>query len=266
MLGGGTDYFIRDDRDIPQLFVDQGYQYIDSYGQLSSLTNDAGALGLFAPVGLPWALDDSDHSRLRTMAQTATRLLDNNQGYFLLLEASQVDWAGHGRDINSAMAEMQDLHSMLEWLVDYQTQHPETLVVLTADHSTGGLTLAANGEYRWEPAALHAISTSVTAMIKHLVNHVDEAAVRLAYIEAQLGFTLTQAEQDAVLAMDMKAKTRSLEGVIKRIIDRKTNTGWTTWGHTAVDVQVFAVGPGAERFAGHQDNTDIAKRLFELLD
>lgn len=266
MLGGGTDYFIRDDRDIRQLFVDQGYQYIDSYAQLSSLTNDAGALGLFAPVGLPWALDDIDPSRLRTMAQTATRILENNQGYFLLLEASQVDWAGHGRDINSAMAEMQDLHLMLEWLVEYQTQHPETLVVLTADHSTGGLTLAANGEYRWEPASLHGINTSVTAMIKHLVNSADEPTKRLAYIKAQLGFELTQAEQDAVLAMDMNAKSRSLEDVIKRIIDRKTNTGWTTWGHTAVDVQVFAVGPGAERFAGHQDNTDIAKRIFELLD
>jgi alkaline phosphatase len=266
MLGGGTDYFIRDDRDIRQLFVDQGYQYIDSYAQLSSLTNDAGALGLFAPVGLPWALDDVDPSRLRTMAQTATRILENNQGYFLLLEASQVDWAGHGRDINSAMAEMQDLHLMLEWLVEYQTQHPETLVVLTADHSTGGLTLAANGEYRWEPASLHGINTSVTAMIKHLVNSADEPTKRLAYIKAQLGFELTQADQDAVLAMDMNAKSRSLEDVIKRIIDRKTNTGWTTWGHTAVDVQVFAVGPGAERFAGHQDNTDIAKRIFELLD
>ena len=266
MLGGGTDYFIRDDRDIRQLFVDQGYQYIDSYAQLSSLTNDAGALGLFAPVGLPWALDDIDPSRLRTMAQTATRILENNQGYFLLLEASQVDWAGHGRDINSAMAEMQDLHLMLEWLVEYQTQHPETLVVLTADHSTGGLTLAANGEYRWEPASLHGINTSVTAMIKHLVNSADEPTKRLAYIKAQLGFELTQAEQDAVLAMDMNAKSRSLEDVIKRIIDRKTNTGWTTWGHTAVDVQVFAVGPGAERFAGHQDNTNIAKRIFELLD
>ncbi len=266
MLGGGTDYFIRDERNVSQLFIDQGYQYIDSYAQLSTLNNDAGALGLFAPSGLPWALDDTDSSRLRSMAQTATRLLDNDQGYFLLLEASQVDWAGHGRDINSAMAEMQDLHTMLEWLVDYQAQHPDTLVVMTADHSTGGLTLAANGEYRWEPAPLHAINTSVTAMIRHLIDNVDEAAFRLAYIEAQLGFTLTQAEQETVLAMDMTAKTRALEDVIKRIIDRKTNTGWTTWGHTAVDVQVFAVGPGAERFAGHQDNTDIAKRIFELLE
>ncbi len=266
MLGGGTNYFIRDDRDVRQLFVEQGYQYIDNYGQLSSLSNNTGALGLFAPVGLPWALDDSDPSRLRTMAKTAARLLENNQGYFLLLEASQVDWAGHGRDINSAMAEMQDLHAMLEWLAEYQAQHPDTLVVLTADHSTGGLTLAANGEYRWEPESLHGITSSVTAMIKHLVNSEKEPAARLAYIEQQLGFALTEDEQKSVLAMDMSTKSRSLESVIKQIIDRKTNTGWTTWGHTAVDVQVFAVGPGAERFAGHQDNTDIAKRLFELLD
>jgi len=66
--------------------------------------------------------------------------------------------------------------------------------------------------------------------------------------------------------MDMSAENRPLEAVIKAFIDRKTNTGWTTWGHTAIDVQVFAKGPGASKFAGHQDNTDIAKSIFELLD
>lgn len=266
MLGGGTDFFIRSDRDVRAAFMQDGYQYIDQYDQLPALTEDRGALGLFAPVGLPWAIDDKDPARLLTMAKTATRLLDNHQGYFLLLEASQVDWAGHGRDINSAMAEMQDLHTMLEWLVGYQARHPDTLVVMTADHSTGGLTLAANGDYRWEPAALHTIKQSVTSMIKHLQSTELTATERLVYVQSQLGFALEQAEQESVLAMDMQAKTRQLEDVLKRIIDRQTNTGWTTWGHTAIDVQVFAIGPGAESFAGHQDNTDIAKRIFALLD
>ncbi len=266
MLGGGTDYFIREDRDLTAEFVAQGYQYIDDYGQLSRLNTKGGALGLFAPSGLPWALDDTNPTRLKDMAQTAVRLLENEQGYFLLLEASQVDWAGHGRDINSAMAEMHDLHVMLEWLSEYQQKHPDTLVVMTADHSTGGLTLGANGDYRWEPEVLHNIVQSVPSMIEFIKASALTPQQRLAYIQSALQFDLTEEEIQAVFAMDMSAENRPLEAVIKAFIDRKTNTGWTTWGHTAVDVQVFAIGPGASKFAGHQDNTDIAKSIFELLD
>ena len=53
---------------------------------------------------------------------------------------------------------------------------------------------------------------------------------------------------------------------IKVIIDQRTNSGWTTGGHTAVDVPVFALGSNKEMFAGQIDNTDIAKQIFSLLD
>ncbi len=266
MLGGGTDYFIREDRDLTAEFRAEGYQYIDEYAQLKSLDTKGGALGLFAPTGLPWAADDTNPLRLKDMTQTAIRLLENSQGYFLLLEASQVDWAGHGRDIHSAMAEMHDLHVMLEWLAEYQQDHPDTLIVMTADHSTGGLTLGANGDYRWEPQALHRIIQSVPSMVEFIKTSDLSAQQRLAYLQSALQFELTEEEIQAVFAMDMNAENRPLEAVVKAFIDRKTNTGWTTWGHTAVDVQVFAIGPGANQFAGHQDNTDIAKSIFKLLD
>jgi len=79
----------------------------------------------------------------------------------LLVEASQVDWAGHANDIGSAMAEMHDLALTMEYLREYVKSNPDTLVVLTADHSTGGLTIGANGDYRWSPEHLKTMSASV---------------------------------------------------------------------------------------------------------
>ena len=76
-------------------------------------------LGLFADKGMPWALDSANHMRLPALTKAAIRQLENDQGYFLLIEASQVDWAGHGNDIGSSMAEMHDLAVALEWLEQY---------------------------------------------------------------------------------------------------------------------------------------------------
>ena len=60
-------------------------------------------------------------------------------------------------------------------------------------------------------------------------------------------------------------KKMSYEKQLKKMIDERTNTGWTTGGHTGVDVQVFATGVGSEAFRGHQTNTDIATKIFSIL-
>ena len=52
---------------------------------------------------------------------------------------------------------------------------------------------------------------------------------------------------------------------MKALLDIRSNTGWTTTGHTGVDVEVFAFGAGSNQFYGQYDNTDIAKKLFALL-
>lgn len=283
IFGGGWKYFIRDDRNLVEEFKNKGFQYADNYNQLSSLTNNKPALGLFADVGLPWALDDPNKSRLRDMTKAATRLLENDKGYFLLVEASQVDWAGHSNDISSAMAEMHDLAQTMEYLEDYVKSNPDTLVILTADHSTGGLSVAANKQYRWEPKILNEIKQSPTAVAKAL----GQTDITLKVASDLLGFELTDSELQALqqakyvgseklsayYALDKAAQEKQRKPSIKRpiyqainkIIDVRTNTGWTTTGHTAIDVQVFAMGPAKEKFEGKIDNTDIAKRIFKLL-
>jgi alkaline phosphatase len=260
MLGGGWKYFIREDRNLVEQFKAAGYQYVDKLTQLNDVKAGTPLLGLFADVGMPWALDSADQMRLPTLAKAAIRQLENDQGYFLLIEASQVDWAGHGNDIGSAMAEMHDLAVTLEWLEQYLVNNPDTLLVATADHSTGGLSIGANGNYSWSPSWLKNLKASPVEIGTQLMTAKDRGALATDL----LGFELTP-EEISSLSVIESDKPRPFYKAIFKILDNRSNTGWTTTGHTGVDVQIFAKGLGSEHFRGHLDNTRIAQTIFELL-
>jgi alkaline phosphatase len=260
ILGGGWKYFIREDRNLVEQFKAAGYQYVDELTQLDTVKAGTPLLGLFADSGMPWALDSANQMRLPTLTKSAIRQLENEQGYFLLIEASQIDWAGHGNDIGSAMAEMHDLAVTLEWLEQYIVKNPDTLLVATADHSTGGLSIGANGNYSWSPKWLKNLKASPAEIGAKLIATKDRGVLATDL----LGFELTL-EEISSLSVIESDKPRPFHNAISKILDSRTNTGWTTSGHTGVDVQIFAKGLGSERFRGHLDNTRIAQNLFELL-
>lgn len=258
MLGGGWKFFLREDRDLVAEFKQAGYQYVDKLENLDLLTLDKPTLGLFADKGLPWALDSVNKSRLPILTKTAVKQLENPKGFFLLVEASQIDWAGHANDIAAAMTEMHDLAITIEWLEQYAKNRGDTLVVITADHSTGGLTIGAKGEYNWFPTYLKQIQSSPEVMAKKLLDLKN----RRALAEKLLGFELTN---DEVASLDIPNTAKSMHKTLNSFIDHRTKTGWTTTGHTGVDVPVFAIGPGYQHFIGYSDNTDIGQKLFNLL-
>lgn len=281
VLGGGWKFFLREDRDLVSEFKEVGYQYVEDYAALDNVIIDKPLFGLFADVGLPWALDDSDANRLNTMTSTALKQLESDNGFFMLVEASQVDWGGHSNDIAAVMGEMNDLAITLEMLEDFVSKHPDTLVVVTADHSTGGMTLGRNGKYEWKPEILRSMKHSPSYIAEQLLRTgiTQEVATNL------LNFSLTESELSllkssknigennqqltsegnpyADVASDKVKK--ALYATIKQIIDARTLTGWTTGAHTAVDVPVFAFGSHSEMFVGLNNNTDIAKKIFSLL-
>ena len=285
-FGGGWKYFIREDRNLVDEFKQAGFHYIDNYQGLTSLPNNKPVLGLFANVGLPWALDDTNKHRLSAMTKSAVHHLNNLQahddapdnGFFMLIEASQIDWAGHGNDISDAMAEMDDLAKTVEYLEHFVDHNPDTLVIITADHSTGGFTLAAKGKYEWHAKALTTMQHSVNYIAKKLAS--DD--ITTTNTKTLFNFELNQSELDLLIKaketpplnnnkniyQDKKTSTaeRALLKKVKQIIDIRTNSGWTSGGHTAVDVPVYAFGKQSELFNGSQDNTDIAKKIFTLLD
>ena len=284
-FGGGWKYFIRSDRNLVKEFQQAGFHYIDDYKDLSTIPNDKPVLGLFADKGLPWALDDTNAHRLSAMTKVAVHHLidlpnkstDKDPGFFMLVEGSQIDWGGHSNDISDAMAEMDDLAKTLEYLEHFVEHHPDTLVVITADHSTGGFTIGANGEYKWNAKEIRTMKHSVDYIAKKL----DKNDINASYANSLFNFELTEAEINLLIDSKTNANIDKVKNIyqdpntstselallqtVKSILDKRSNSGWTSSGHTAVDVPVFAFGKHSHLFNGLQDNTDIAKKIFKLL-
>ncbi|WP_350654778.1 alkaline phosphatase [Pseudoalteromonas sp. D48-MNA-CIBAN-0056] len=261
MLGGGTQYFIRDDRNLVDEFKKAGYQYGDDIKNLGQITQIP-AIGLYAPKGLPFALDENP-TRLKQLTSKAFDLLDgqNDKGFFVMIEGSQIDWCGHANDIACAMAEMDDFAKSIETAKAYVDKNPDTILVITADHSTGGLTIGAHGQYKWETDIIKGVKATAGTLTKLLMGSDNLKTVWQA--NTRIEFT-TENEIKLKQAKAMGEKTLNL--AVKSIINDLSFTGWTTGGHTASDVQVFAYGKNSDDFIGSQNNTDIAKKLISYIE
>lgn len=276
MLGGGQQFFARKDRDITKEFVAEGYHYITDLAKLDTIKK-LPAIGLFAQDGMPSELDSEEPLKLTTMTTKALALLQDKP-FFLLIEASQIDWCGHANDIACAMGEMHDMAETLKLVKRYIDKHPNTIMVATADHSTGGLSVGAAGQYDWGVAVIKRIKATAPKIADHLIAAKPEAWQ--AEWERLSGIELSQSEQAAMekllksaqslpqdedAKISRKAAKNAVVAQVLDVINDRTNTGWTSNGHTGEDVQVFSYGKNHKIFSGNLDNTDLAKKLFSYL-
>jgi alkaline phosphatase len=270
LLGGGYKYFIREDRDLISEFKEAGYHYENDFGKLNTI-NSLPAIGLFKETAFAYAIDQYP-TRLSDMAEQTFSVLDKHKekGFFVMLEGSQIDWCGHANDIACAMAEMNDFANAIKKAKQYVDSNPDTLLVVTADHSTGGLTLGANGDYSWHTNVIKEIKASGSKIAKALMKS-DELLVTWQEKTA-IALDKEQAEKLTSFVTAAKAEKpddslakEQLADYVKEVISTASNTGWTTSGHTAIDVPILAYGKGADAFRGHLDNTEIASKLINFI-
>jgi alkaline phosphatase len=200
LIGGGWAYFIpesnagsrrQDDKNLLEL-LETRMPVVLSYDKLPAQGKNLAAL--LAPEGLPKSTD-RDYA-LAALTSVAIGILSNDRnGFVLLIEGSQIDWAAHDQDQEGIVAELIDFDGAVGAGLDFAQKHGRTLVVVTGDHETGGFAVAG--------------------------------------------------------------------GSIKT--NQVTSTGFTTTGHTAAMVPIFAYGPGSNRFNGIQDNTRVGQNLIALL-
>jgi alkaline phosphatase len=265
LLGGGHKYFVRDDRDLVSEFVGKGYSLLRNRPQLINAQGDK-LLGLFAREGLDkmWDRNPTTPS-LADMARVAVRALSNNaRGFFLMVEGSQIDWAAHDNDIVGVISEMQDFDLAVAAMLEFAHDEGNTLVIATADHETGGLSIGSkdSGEdlYFWDVDVIKTFSHTPAKIT-------DEAQASGNLIDAFHDATtlnLTEKERKNLGRVDL-ANWDKTRRAVSQVINRRSYTGWTTYGHTAVDVNLYAYGPGSESLRGHWENTRLGQRIFQLL-
>ncbi|RWZ54686.1 alkaline phosphatase [Halobacillus fulvus] len=267
MLGGGTAYFDRDDRNLTEEFQESGYSYVTSKEEMLSDDNDQ-ILGLFAPKGLDKAIDrDEETPSLEEMTTTALdKLSQDKDGFFLMVEGSQIDWAGHDNDVVAAMSEMEDFEKAFEEAIEFAKKDKHTLVVATADHSTGGISIGRGGPYVFNPEVIAAAERTPDYMAAEIADGADVEETLNAYS----GLDLTQEEIDTVKEAaqpeDGSIDVVAVDDAIENIYNERSGTGWTTGGHTGVDVNVYAYGPQTDKFSGLNENSETGQKLFEVLD
>ncbi|MYL34513.1 alkaline phosphatase [Pontibacillus yanchengensis] len=265
LLGGGTNYFDREDRDLTKEFQEDGYSYVTTSEELENDDNEQ-VIGLFAPVGLPKMKDRTEEiPSLKEMTTSAIdRLNKDEDGFFLMVEGSQIDWAGHGNDIVGAMSEMEDFEKAFNAAIEFAKKDKHTLVVATADHSTGGLSIGRGGPYKFDPQAIKDVKRTPDFFAEKIENGANVKDILNEYTEFEITDEEAQSVEEAKEQLD--ENSYAVSDAVAEIFNVRARAGWTTGGHTGVDVQVYAYGPGKEMFMGMTDNTDQAKSIFKVLE
>ena len=233
---------------------------------------------------IPYAIDRTEKDlSLEEITRSAIDFLskDLSKGFFLMVEGGKIDWACHSNDAATAFREVQDLDKAIRQAYEFYKQHPdETLIVVTADHETGGIVLG-TGEYRLNLKALDNQKMSESGFTKVLntlrkkyKNNVPWESVKTA-LKENFGFwdemKLSEEQekrlvnvyentlkgQNAKMEKSEYARDEALAAEAKRIVSEIALIGWTSGGHSAGYVPVFAIGAGAENFSGRLDNTQI---------
>lgn len=145
LLGGGRKFFDGTAEGATDLLpgLRESYVFVEDAESLRALALDtiSNLLGLFAEGGMPRAAKRSP--TLPEMTWAALEVVGRSPGgFFLMVEASQPDWRGHSNEeFAEVVEEMADFDAAIRVALEYQSRHPETLIVVTADHETGGLAL-----------------------------------------------------------------------------------------------------------------------------
>ncbi len=265
LLGGGRKHFMGNERNIAMAFQNAGYDFVTSRTEMLASRNDK-LLGLFAEIGLDKMFDrDVNTPSLREMTRAAIeRLSKNPNGFFLMVEGSQIDWAGHENDIVGVMSEMADFEAAIAEGLNFAKSDAQTQVIVTADHSTGGLSVGARvnkvDHYQWNSQIVRSFKITPNK----IVQLAQESGDLLRAFQSATDIPLSLSDQKMLANAPIKDYYQSL-AVVTDLINRLSYTGWTTQGHTGVDVNLYAFGPESAKLVGNWDNTKLAEFMFELL-
>ena len=141
-IGGGKDHFVnrKDSLNLVDELISKGYQVLYDMEHISQVSSGKLA-GFTAEVHNPSCLEGRGNM-LPLATKTALSILEkDSDGFFLMIEASQIDWGGHGNDTEYIITEMLDFDKAIGEVLDFAEKNGNTLVVITADHETGGMSL-----------------------------------------------------------------------------------------------------------------------------
>ena len=269
------------------IFEEAGYTVARGLDEYKSKSAQADKMILIqkdgaSPSSLPYAIDRKEGDMtLAQITESAISFLtkDRDKGFFLMVEGGKIDHACHGNDAATAF------DNAVKVAYEFYKKHPkETLIVVTADHETGGMGLGTI-KYELSLKSLASQKQSQDILSRYITNLRKDKNNKVSWEDIQslladkMGFwkelplsweqermlrdeyELSFRRRKAVFEETLYARTEPLAAAAKKVMNQIAMVGWTSVNHTAGYVPVFAIGIGSELFKGKMDNTEIPKRI-----
>ena len=308
--GGGLLKPTGPDKDKTSLYdlaADAGYKVVMTQAEAEAVTSADGKVliideHLADSDAFAYENDRADGNwALSDYVKKGIEVLDNDTGFFLMVEGGKIDWACHANDAGSTIADTIALSDAVDEAVAFAQQHPdETLILVTGDHETGGLTIGYAGtdydtfltnlehqkisyakfdsdyvaKYKENNTSFDEVMKDVTALFGLKTEGAeDDTLVLTAYeldkLKAAYEATMDAGRADADPANQAEyvlyGSYEPLSVTITHILNNKSGVNFASYAHTGLPVAVFAQGSGQDLFEGLYDNTQVYHKLAGLL-
>ena len=285
----------KDKADLYALAQKNGFTIVYGRSGLDSLQPGTRAIAFTenpaSGAALQYSVDrQPTDATLADFTRTGIRLLsDSPTGFFMMVEGGKIDWACHANDAKTAITESLALDEAVAAAYEFYKQHPqETLLVITGDHETGGMTVGFAGTgYREFPERLASQKQSYDkfeGQVKKWREAKTPYAEALPQIKDAFGFKELKPSEEERLqkayeqSMNEKKQREDtdlsylsyggydpLTVTCTHLLNNQAGLAWTSYSHTGVPVVTSAVGASSELFGGYYDNTDIFRKLKSLM-
>jgi len=268
VLGGGTMYF---SDNLVAAYRKAGYGVALNRTQLLADTGQAPLLGLFSKSHMPFEIDRLQSVELQAATPTLSemtkvalhRLSSSPAGFFLLVEGGRIDHAAHGNDGAAAIRDQIAFDEAIATVLSFVDKNPDTLLVITTDHGTGGFNVNGLGSEDFDTSAPSYAESSPA------FDRISGFKMSLEVLRAETkGFSATdfvaRAEQVTGLKFkpDDRAKIVSTKTLSEALM-HYTSIGWTSNNHTGEMVEFCTCGPGSQLFTPHLRNDQVHAKLLQ---
>lgn len=292
-IAGAYTHDVKNSEAIFSDFADNGYAV--AHG-LKALEGVKSAQKILLTAGNPKKENDLEFTidsvpgmmtlRDMTAAGLEHLLRVSPDGFYMMVEGGNIDHAGHANDGATVIKEILNFQQSIRVAYDFYLQHPEeTLIVVTADHNTGGLSLGVDkGDGRVPLHLIDCQRISKDRFNDFCVAHKDYTWEEIkAAMGEKLGlWTVIPVTEDEEARMkaaydlmgtkkDLSQKTLykeffSFSAIVYDILNHKYGIGFTTFSHAGNPVPVFAIGEGCEVFSRLNNNVEIPLKMKKLID
>lgn len=300
--GGVHNLGAKDDKNsVISSLTDNGYKYLTTAKEINNLKKGDTKIvavnpGTYSGKEFYWEIDKNPESlSLAYFTKKSIELLDNKKGFFMMVEGGKIDWALHSNDLASAIYETIAFDDAIKEAIKFYNNHKnETLIIVTADHETGGLALGSNTSKGLKLALLQNQKISAQEFernlseLKKLKRKVsfeevlDSVKVNFGLGDKEKGLELTKAEKkwlleayenEFVSLKEINPDRDYLDHYSKKpftlrvvtILNTKAGIAWSTEGHTASKVPVKVLGVGQDFFKSTIDNTEINNIILKVM-